>query len=185
MCCVENRIFASCIFNNFSKISYVLFYAFAVIIVVNKWDLLRRTTSAKTEYENHIREQLRFMDYVPIEFISATTGYRVSKLMDLALHVYTERAFRFKTRQIMDIIRVASARHLPPSKRGRYLKIKYVTQANLFPPTFIFWINDLALMHFTYERYLENLIREHHAYVGTPLRLIFLVEVHVLFLSSG
>jgi GTP-binding protein len=112
MCCVENRIFASCIFNNFSKISYVLFYAFAVIIVVNKWDLLRRTTSAKTEYENHIREQLRFMDYVPIEFISATTGYRVSKLMDLALHVYTERAFRFKTRQIMDIIRVASARHL-------------------------------------------------------------------------
>jgi GTP-binding protein len=120
-----------------------------------------------------VRESLNFLDYVPVLFISAKTGLRVSKVIPLALQVQEERMRRIPTGELNRIIKAALDAHAPPSKSGKRLKIFYASQVRSDPPTFLFHVNDPQLMHFTYERFLENRIREKYGYLGTPMRLSF------------
>jgi GTP-binding protein len=120
-----------------------------------------------------VRAALKFLDYVPVLFISALTGQRVNRVIPQALAVQEARYQRIPTAELNRVVQDAVARHAPPSKRGKRLKIYYVTQADVAPPTFIFHVNDARMAHFTYQRYLENRIREHHPFPGTPLRLSF------------
>jgi GTP-binding protein len=143
-----------------------------VIVAVNKWDLLTDKPTAKAEYSTHIRHQLKFLDYVPIEFISAKSGYKVKDLMDKVVEVFTQRSKRLSTSQLMDIVKTISIQHTP-GKGKKKLKVKFATQAAGYPPTFTFFVNDTELVHFSFERYLENSIRLRYPFLGTPLRLIF------------
>jgi GTP-binding protein len=152
---------------------YILEEAKSVVVLVNKWDLIEKTASTWQEYILRIRRDLRFLDYVPILFISAKTGEGVEEVLPLALIVREERLIRIPTGELNRIVQDAIARHSPPSKRGKRLKIYYATQVSVDPPTFIFFVNDPDLVHFSYERYLENKLREHHGFIGTPLRLGF------------
>jgi GTP-binding protein len=113
------------------------------------------------------------MDYVPVLFISALTGQRVHRVLSTALEVHRARFARIPTGELNRVVQNALARHAPPSKRGRRLRIYYVSQPGVDPPTFVFHVNDPKLVHFGYERYLENRLREAQAFPGTPLRLIF------------
>lgn len=154
--------------------SHVLDHFKSVVLVVNKWDALDAKQERKKQLEEQVRSQLRFMSYVPVIFASGKSGYNVKKMMDTALVVAEERNYHFTPKRINQIIRDACVRQTPPSKGGKQLRIKFVTQlANHSPPTFVFFVNDKNLVHFSYERYLENTIRDHHAFLGTPLRLLF------------
>lgn len=146
------------------------------ILAINKWDLLREKPHAARDYDQHIRTKLHFMSWAPITFLSAKTGYLVESMMDMAVQVFKEREYRFTTQYLNELIRDAVFKHPPPSRAGKYLKIKFATQADSYPPTFVFWINDESLVHFSYERYLENCIREKHKFLGTPLRFVFKVS---------
>lgn len=152
---------------------YVLEEAKGIVVVVNKWDLIRKDAHTKETYTQHVRASLRFLDYVPILFISALTGQGVGQVLPTALRVREERLVRIPTAELNRIIQDAVARHAPPSKAGKRLKIYYATQASVDPPTFVFFVNDPKLVHFSYERYLENQIREHYGFLGTPLKLSF------------
>jgi GTP-binding protein len=116
---------------------------------------------------------LNFLDYVPILFISALTGKRVSQVLPTALQVQEERLVRLSTAQINRIIQRAMDHHPPPSKSGRVLKIFYGTQVRTDPPTFLVFVNEPELVHFTYQRYLENRFRMAYGFLGTPIRLVF------------
>ncbi|HID88834.1 MAG TPA: ribosome biogenesis GTPase Der [Anaerolineae bacterium] len=153
--------------------SFVLDEGCGVVVLVNKWDAIEKDTYTMQEYTLHVREALKFMDYVPVLFISALTGKRVDKVIPTALEVHEARQHRIPTGELNRLIQDAVARHAPPSKRGKRLKIYFVSQPEVAPPTFVFHVNDPDLVHFSYERYLENRIREHYPFVGTPLRLIF------------
>ena len=153
--------------------SFVLDEGCGVVVLVNKWDAIKKDTYTMQEYTLHVREALKFMDYVPVLFISALTGKRVDRVIPTALEVHEARQHRIPTGELNRIIQDAVARHAPPSKRGKRLKIYFVSQPEVAPPTFVFHVNDPDLVHFSYERYLENRIREHYPFVGTPLRLIF------------
>lgn len=113
------------------------------------------------------------MNYVPVVFTSATTGYKVKELMDLVLEVFAERSFRFKTRELMDIIKALPAQHGTPGRGKKKLKLKFAVQADMYPPSFTLFVNDPNLVHFSYERYLENALRERHKFVGTPIRFLW------------
>jgi GTP-binding protein len=152
---------------------YIIDEAKSVVVVVNKWDLVEKDTHTMARMTQEIRGALRFMDYVPVLFISAKTQQRVHKVLPLAMRVYAERQVRIPTSQFNRIVREAAQRHPPPSKRGRRLRFYYATQAQTSPPTFVLFVNDPELVHFSYERYLENRIREHYPFEGTPLRLHF------------
>ncbi len=152
---------------------YILEAYKSVVVVVNKWDLIEKNTYTMLEYEQQVRHALNFMDYVPVLFVSAKTGQRVNKILDLAINVYDERFVRIPTGELNRLIAEAVARHAPPSQGRRKLRIRYVTQADVNPPTFVFFVNHVDLLHFSYERYLENVIRQHYPFLGTPLRLIF------------
>ena len=152
---------------------YILEEAKSVVVVVNKWDAVEKDTHTMTEYTREVRAALRFMDYVPVIFVSAKTGQRVSQALELALQVQAERTRRITTGEINRLLQEAIARHPPKSKAGQQLKFYYVTQAEVDPPTFVFFVNNRELIHFTYERYLENRIRELYGFLGTPLRLVF------------
>ena len=152
---------------------YILEESKSVVVVVNKWDAIEKDTYTMQEYTLHVREALKFMDYVPVLFISALTGKRVDRVIPTALEVHEARQHRIPTGELNRLIQDAVARHAPPSKRGKRLKIYFVSQPEVAPPTFVFHVNDPDLVHFSYERYLENRIREHYPFVGTPLRLIF------------
>nr|WP_290666021.1 ribosome biogenesis GTPase Der [Ardenticatena sp.] len=149
---------------------YILDAYKSVIVVVNKWDLIEKETYTMLEYEQRIRAALNFMDYVPLIFVSAKTGQRVAKILDLVLTVYEERFKRIPTGEFNRLLTEAQARHAPPSEGRRKLRIKYGTQAEVDPPTFVLFMNHPDLMHFSYERYLENRIRERYTFLGTPLR---------------
>jgi len=110
---------------------------------------------------------------VPMLFISALTGQRVDQVLPTALHVQEARLIRIPTAELNRILQDSVARHSPPSKAGKRLKFYYATQAAVDPPTFVFFVNDPRLVHFSYERYLENRLREHYGFLGTPLRLSF------------
>ncbi len=152
---------------------YILEAAKSVVVVVNKWDLVEKDTYTMQAYLEHVRRELRFLDYVPVLFISALTGQRVDRVLPTALRVQEERLIRIPTAELNRILQEAIARHAPPSKAGRRLKFYYATQAAVDPPTFVFFVNDPDLVHFSYKRYLENKLREHYGFLGTPLRLSF------------
>jgi GTP-binding protein len=152
---------------------YILEEAKSVVVVVNKWDLVEKDAHTMQAYIEHIYTVLRFLDYVPVLFVSALTGQRVDQVLPIALRVQEERLIRIPTAELNRILQEAVARHAPPSKAGKRLKFYYVTQAAVDPPTFLFFVNDPRLVHFSYRRYLENRLREHCGFLGTPLRLSF------------
>lgn len=145
----------------------------AMIIAINKWDLVDKENTTYREFEKNIRESLGFMIYAPIVFISALTGQRIPKLMDLLNLVNNNYSLRISTGVLNDIINQAVLMKQPPSEKGRKCKVYYGTQVSVRPPTFIIFINDKELMHFSYERYLENQIRTHFGFSGTPIKLEF------------
>jgi GTP-binding protein len=144
----------------------------SAVVAVNKWDLVDKDAYTINDYTAHIRQELNFMDYVPMIFISALTGKRVDHVLPMALQVQEERLVRLSTSQINRIIQRAQDMHPAPSKSGRALRIYYGTQVRSDPPTFILYVNNPELAHFTYLRYLENKIREDYPFVGTPIRLV-------------
>lgn len=152
---------------------YILDEVKSVVVVVNKWDAIEKDNYTMAHYTQETRAALRFMDYVPVLFISAKTGQRVQQTLQVALQVRAERTHRISTADLNRLLQEASARHPPKSKSGQRLKFYYVTQPEVDPPTFVFFVNDRKLVHFTYERYLENRIRETYGFLGTPLRLVF------------
>jgi len=153
--------------------SYILEEAKGVVIVVNKWDLIVKDAHTVDWYTQHIRESLKFIPYAPLLFVSAKTKEGVDRVLEVALRVREERLRRIPTGELNRMVSEAVVRHAPPSKAGKRLKLYYVTQADVDPPTFVFFVNDKRLVHFSYERYLENQIRERFDFEGTPLRLSF------------
>jgi GTPase len=152
---------------------YILREEKSVVVVVNKWDAIEKDTHTMQEYTQALRSRLGFLDYVPVLFVSAKTGQRVKQILNTALQVQQERLHRISTGDLNRILQDAVAHHPPKNKAGRQLKFYYATQADTDPPTFVFFVNNRKLLHFTYERYLENRIREFHGFLGTPLRLLF------------
>lgn len=151
---------------------YILEAWKSCVVLVNKWDAIEKDTYTMDAYSNEIRHQLNFMSYVPLLFISAKTGQRVDQVMPLALQVQEERLVRLTTSKLNNLLQKAQDVHPAPSRAGRQLKIYYATQVRSDPPTFLLFVNDPSLMHFTYARYLENRIREEYGFVGTPIRVI-------------
>ncbi|MFW6082730.1 MAG: ribosome biogenesis GTPase Der [Chloroflexota bacterium] len=145
----------------------------SVVVLVNKWDLVEKDDQTMIDYSRWVRETLQFLDYVPVRFISALTGKRVDQVLPIAMEVWRARFDRIQTSQLNRLVQDAVARHAPPSRHGRRLKIYFASQAEVDPPTFVFHVNDPSLVHFSYERYLENQIRLAHEFPGTPLRLVF------------
>lgn len=143
-----------------------------IIVAVNKWDAIEKTDKTIYEFSRKVRETLSFMPYAELLFISAVTGQRLAKLFELIDVIIENRAMRIQTGVLNEIITEAVAMQQPPSDRGRRLKIYYVTQVSVKPPTFVVFVNDKELMHFSYTRYLENKIREAFGFRGTPLRFI-------------
>lgn len=144
----------------------------ACIIVVNKWDLVEKDGRTMDEYTNRVREGLSYMPYAPVLFISAKTGQRVNKLFDLINYVYEQNHRRIPTGQLNSVLAEATARVQPPTDKGRRLKIYYMTQSGVCPPTFVCFCNDARLFHFSYQRYLENQIRALYGLEGTPIRMV-------------
>jgi GTP-binding protein len=144
----------------------------SVVVIVNKWDAITKDTHTMDEYTRLLRHELNFLPYVPLLFISAKTGQRVSQVLPMALRVQDERLIRLATSQVNRILQRAQDIHPAPTKAGKQLKIYYGTQIRSDPPTFILYVNDPKLAHFTYQRYLENRIREEYPFLGTPIRLL-------------
>lgn len=153
---------------------FILEEAKSAVVVVNKWDAVPgKTGKTINEYTAHVRSTLNFMDYVPVLFISAKLGTRVASVLPTALRVQEERLVRIPTGELNRIIREAMEKQSPPTKAGKRLNIYYATQPRTDPPTFVFHVNDTDLVHFSYERYLENQLRAAYGFIGTPLRLSF------------
>ncbi len=144
----------------------------ACIIVVNKWDAVEKNDKTMSEYRKKLENDFSFMSYAPIIFVSAKTGQRVDRLFELILTVSNSAAMRISTGMLNDLLADAVARVQPPTDKGRRLKILYMTQASVKPPTFVFFVNSSELFHFSYQRYLENRIRETFGLQGTPIRFI-------------
>lgn len=144
----------------------------ASIIVVNKWDLVEKETGTLEEYRRNVMEGLGFMTYAPVIFISAKTGQRVNKLFELIKYVADQASLRISTGMLNDILNEAIAMVQPPSDKGKRLKIYYMTQSGVKPPTFVVFVNDEELMHYSYLRYLENQLRKSFGFEGTPIRFI-------------
>ena len=142
------------------------------VVLVNKWDAVEKDSYTMDEFTKTIRRDLNFMDYVPILFISAKTGQRVDQVMPMALRVQEERLARLTTSKINQVIHKAQDAHPHPSHAGRQLKMFYGTQVRSDPPTFMIYVNEPSLMHFSYLRYLENRIREEYGFLGTPIRIV-------------
>jgi GTP-binding protein len=151
---------------------YILDEWKSVVVVINKWDLIEKDTHTMVEFTKYVRYELNFMDYVPILFTSAKTGQRVNQILDLALKVQEERMVRLPTSQVNRIVQNAQDKHPSPSKAGRHFKIYYASQVRSDPPTFLLHVNDPDLSHFTYLRYIENQIREHSPFLGTPIKIL-------------
>jgi GTP-binding protein len=145
----------------------------SVVVIVNKWDAIDKDAHTMPAFTEHIRQELNFMDYVPVLFISAKTGLRVSQVIPTALQVQEERLRRIPTGQLNRLLRQALHDHPPPTRKGKRLRIRYATQVRTDPPTFLFHVNDPKLVHFSYMRFLENCIRAEYQFTGTPLRLSF------------
>jgi len=142
------------------------------VVIVNKWDAVEKDSFTMEEYTRKIRADLNFMDYVPLLFISARTGQRVDQVLPMALRVQEERLARLTTSKINEVIHKAQDAHPHPTHAGRQLKMYYGTQVRSDPPTFMIYVNEPKLMHFTYLRYLENQIRAEYGFLGTPIRIV-------------
>lgn len=153
--------------------SYILEASKSVVVVVNKWDLVPRDGTTMDAYREHVRSQLKFIPYAPILFVSALTRQRIDQVLETAIRVHQQRYQRIPTSELNDIVQESIARHYPPSKAGKRLTFYYATQPVVDPPTLVFFVNDSRLVHFSYQRYLENRIRERWGFEGTPLRLRF------------
>lgn len=151
---------------------YILEEWKSCVVLVNKWDAIEKDGQTMEEYTARIRHELNFMDYVPILFISAKTGQRVDQVLPMALQVQEERLARLTTSKLNEIIHTAQDAHPHPTHAGRALKMYYGTQVRSDPPTFMVYVNEPSLMHFTYLRYLENQIRAQYSFLGTPIRII-------------
>ncbi len=143
-----------------------------IIIVVNKWDAIEKNDKTTREYEGKIRQVLSYLPYAEIMYVSAKTGQRLPKLYDMIDMVIENQTLRISTGVLNEIMTEAVAMQQPPSDKGKRLKLYYITQVSVKPPTFIIFVNDKALMHFSYTRYLENKIREAFGFRGTSLRFI-------------
>ena len=144
----------------------------AMVIVVNKWDLVEKDDKTMLKYIDDIRQEIGFAQYAPTIFVSALTKRRVPKVLELIDYVAEQHAMRIATGNLNDLIQDAVRINPPPTDKGRRMKILYMTQAGVKPPTFILFVNDPELMHFSYERYIENQLRSTYGFEGTPLRLI-------------
>ncbi len=142
------------------------------IIVVNKWDLIEKDNKTVTEFTQKIQTALAYMPYAPILFISAKTGQRIDKLFEFINYVYEQSVLRISTGMLNDVLNDAVTKVQPPSDKGRRLKIYYMTQVGIAPPTFVIFCNDAELFHFSYQRYIENRIREVFGFKGTPIKII-------------
>ncbi len=144
----------------------------ACVIAINKWDLVEKETGTLEGYERGVRAAFSFMDYAPVVFLSAKTGQRVGRLLEMIAHVNAQSLQRLSTGALNDLIARSVAIVPTPQDKGRHLRIYYATQASVKPPSFVLFINDRELMHFSYERYLENQFRKAYGFEGTPIRFI-------------
>ena len=142
------------------------------IVVVNKWDAVEKDGNTMREYKEKLALDFAFMKFAPFVFISAKTGQRVDRLFEQIAYVYAQSTMRISTGKLNEILGAATARVQPPTDKGKRLKIYYMTQASVCPPTFVFFVNNAQLFHFSYQRYLENQIREVFGLEGTPVRFI-------------
>ncbi|MEG2851787.1 MAG: ribosome biogenesis GTPase Der [Hydrogenoanaerobacterium sp.] len=142
------------------------------IIAVNKWDLVEKDGKTMQEYQKKLENDFSFMSYVPFLFISAKTGQRLEKLFELIRFVNAQNSMRISTGKLNDVLAYATARVQPPTDKGKRLKIYYITQASTRPPTFVSFVNKSELYHFSYQRYIENQIRETFGLTGTPIRMV-------------
>ncbi len=143
-----------------------------VIIVVNKWDAVEKETGTLEQYKQEVYQKLKYLSYAPIIFISAKTGQRVNKLFELINYVAEQNSMRISTSVLNQVINEAIAIVQPPTDKGKRLKIFYETQAGTKPPTFVIFVNNKELFHFSYERYIVNQIRKEFGLEGTPVRVI-------------
>ena len=144
----------------------------ACIIVINKWDTVKKDNSTTNTYTKEIRTKLAYMPYAPIIYVSALTGQRVAAIYELINKVYAESRRRISTGTLNDLLNDATTRVQPPSDKGRRLKIYYMTQTSVAPPTFVIFCNSEELFHFSYRRYIENCLRDAFGFEGTPVRLV-------------
>lgn len=144
-----------------------------MVLVVNKWDLIEKDSRTMDEFRVKLADSLKFMPYVPNVFISAKYGQRVQQTLELALAVVKERQKRVPTAALNKLLRNAVTKHAPPSRPGKWLKFYYATQADVSPPTYVFFCNDPSQLHFSYRRYLENELRQEFGFTGTPIRISF------------
>ena len=144
----------------------------ASIIVVNKWDSIEKDTNTVNRFNESIRTALAYMPYAPIVYVSAVTGQRVSTLFEHINYVFNQTNTRISTGMLNEVLAEATMKVQPPSDKGKRLKIYYMTQISVAPPTFVFFCNDVELFHFSYQRYLENYLRQTFGFSGTPIRII-------------
>ncbi|MBR2965210.1 MAG: ribosome biogenesis GTPase Der [Clostridia bacterium] len=144
----------------------------ACIIVINKWDSIEKDNSTVNKYNNDVRTALAYMPYAPIVYVSALTGQRVANIYEMIVDVYNEAHKRITTGMLNDLLNDAMTRVQPPSDKGKRLKIYYMTQTSVAPPTFVIFCNSEELFHFSYRRYLENCLRDTFGFNGTPIRLV-------------
>ena len=144
----------------------------ASIVVVNKWDSIEKDNSTVNTFNDRIRTSLAYMPYAPIVYVSALTGQRINTLFDHIKYVYNQSTTRISTGMLNDVLAEATMKVQPPSDKGKRLKIYYMTQISVAPPTFVIFCNDAELFHFSYQRYLENCLRQTFGFNGTPIRLI-------------
>ena len=144
----------------------------ACVIAVNKWDAVEKETNTMSEFTKKLQNDFSFMSYAPFVFISALTGQRVDKLFELILSTYDQNCRRISTGMLNDMLSYATAKVQPPSDKGKRLKLYYITQASAKPPTFVIFCNRSDLFHFSYQRYIENQIRETFGLTGTPIKIV-------------
>jgi GTP-binding protein len=141
----------------------------AIIITVNKWDLVDKDSHTVEEFNERIRTEFAFMQYAPIVYVSAKTGQRINRIIKLINSVMENYTFRVKTSVLNSLINEATAISEPPTIKGRKLKVYYAVQTAIKPPSFVFFVNDNKLFHFSYVRYLENTLRQAFGFEGTPI----------------
>lgn len=151
---------------------YVIEAYKSIVVIVNKWDAVEKDNDTMNQYKEYIRKELNFVDYVPILFISAKTGRNVEDVLPMALRVQEERLVRLSTSQINKTIQHAQDIHPAPAHGGRSLRMYYGTQVRSDPPTFMIYVNEPKLAHFSYYRFLENQIRKDYGFIGTPIRIV-------------
>lgn len=143
----------------------------AIVIGINKWDLIEKDERTMERYRDEVYYQLKFLTYAPVTFISALTGERVDEALELLEYAVDQNSLRIKTGLLNEVLEEAIQLREPPSKKGKRLKLYYATQVATNPPTFAFFVNDPKLMHFAYQRYLENALRKAFGFIGTSIRI--------------